>query len=248
MRRLLIMSWLALPLILILTHTLAGERLSRDDQRQQILASAQATMDPEQRAALLAEAASLQPAADAQLAIDRAAALSAAGDLSTAINLLQTALQQQTSRAPNDPLDPDSLALRHRLAEAHYHAAWLLRRDGANSEDWLSESEIARGHLRLLAEAGDQQAAKDLEMVIRFQRTDAAQFDPLALPKNCPNSSDNLAQRQRQQRQSRSQSPSDQDGEEDSDQPSENEDGRQELQESQARGAARNAFNPDSGW
>lgn len=111
---------------------------------------------------------------------------------------------------------PLSGEARSALGEAGYHAAWLMRREGATPDEWKPVAEGARQQFRLLAErakaSGNTNAdahKKNLESVIRLEQMDLSELMGLALPKKCPNCCNNLSQRAREQRLSKCQNKGD---------------------------------------
>src|SRR5262249_46618969 len=86
--------------------------------------------------------------------------------------------------------------IRANLASAEYYAGWLMRLEGAATEEWMAETESSRQHFRLLAEqaqsqrtAGPQTVAslatdhqKNLESVIRLELMDLSELKGLPLP------------------------------------------------------------------
>lgn len=97
---------------------------------------------------------------------------------------------------------------RNELAATSYHAAWLMRLDGATPEEWKVETERARQQYRLLAEnaAGDDAQAgafqRNLEATIKLEQMDLDTLLARPLPKKCPKNCRNLAQRKRRECQS----------------------------------------------
>lgn len=234
--------WLLLPVLAGLVHLLWGARLGQADELDRLHAAAAAAPDPAAAAVAWQELrqrhAEVHPddhagAAAATLAWVEAA--NAAGQLPEVIETLTDAVDAAGDASAQ-------AALRRRLATAHYHASWLLRQEGAEADEWLAEAEQARQHLRLLAQ-DDVDAARELETVIAFERTDASLLQGLPLPKSCPNNCDDLAKRRRQQRRSRCNEPKDKD-DKDKDQ---EKDARQQLREQQQQGATMQALDTEAG-
>lgn len=96
---------------------------------------------------------------------------------------------------------------RYELATASYHAAWIMRLEGATAEEWKPEAEAARQHFRLLAETTTETPAagesntfeRSVEATIRLEQMDLSELRAKALPKNCPNCKNGLCQKKRKQ-------------------------------------------------
>jgi hypothetical protein len=96
------------------------------------------------------------------------------------------------------------------LASAQYYAGWLMRLEGAPSEEWLQPVENARQNFRLLAEeTKDARTARDyeknLEAAIRLARMDLSELQGMPLPKFCSGCK-NVSQKCRSQCQSKAES------------------------------------------
>lgn len=96
---------------------------------------------------------------------------------------------------------------RSTLASGAYYAAWVMRLEGASSDEWKPVAERARQGFRLLAEraaeanhpeAGAHQ--RNLESAIRLEQMDLTELVALPLPKQCSCCGKNLSQRCREQR------------------------------------------------
>jgi hypothetical protein len=224
MRTLLFFTWLAIPVAALAWHFGPGQKYLAGDTAARHLARAEqaaAEQDWTTAAAAYTEALATLPAEERpqqrRLRLAGAAARIQAGDLpegQSELEGLLAELEAPPADAQASPPDPELLAaVRHELASSSYHAAWLLRLEGAGPEEWLPECEQARQQFRLLAEAreaagGDAEAMKrNLESAIRLERMDLATLLAAPKPKDCPNCK-NLGQRKRKQSQSRSQAQS----------------------------------------
>lgn len=233
MRKLLLVLWLIVPAILIAWHYGPGQReLLLDDaaaahRRAQAAAAAEdwatAASASGDALALLAKAEALTrqtadaaehgsatgepaPAASisplvAELTVEQARARMRSGELLEGMAQLQDLLVQT---GDNPALSATREQARHELASGNYHAAWLMRLEGAASDEWQISAEVARQEFRLLAETGSpaitSAAARNLEATIRLQRMDLDELKALPLPKNCKCNGKNLSQRCRNQR------------------------------------------------
>ena len=54
--------------------------------------------------------------------------------------------------------------IRATLGAFHYYAAWLMRLEGASTEEWTEQVEQSRQHYRLLAESSQAAATKGLPL------------------------------------------------------------------------------------
>jgi len=109
----------------------------------------------------------------------------------------------------DDQTDSSLLATaRHALATSCYYAAWIMRLEGAEADEWLQEAESARQQFRLLAESSEseqqqQAAAENLEATIRLEQMDLRTLMARPLPKNCCSNCNSLCQKKRKQLASR---------------------------------------------
>src|SRR5688572_23886717 len=203
--------WLLVPVVLLAYHFGPGQsRLAMD------------------RAALkIAQARALEAKEDWQAANEAwSAALAATPHAKTAarlqLQLAQARTRMYTGELPEAMEDMDKLLteaqrngadksfqqeVRGTLASAQYYAGWLMRLEGAPSEEWLQPVESARQNLRLLAEeTQDVKTAKDfeknLEATIRLARMDLSELQGMPLPKFCSGCK-NVSQKCRSQCQSK---------------------------------------------
>jgi tetratricopeptide (TPR) repeat protein len=186
--------WLLVPVVLLAYHFGPGQsRLAMDRAGRKI-----------------AEARALEAKEDWQAAFEAWSAALAATPQDKTIARLQLQLAQARTRMytgelPEAMEDMDKLLteaqrigadkkfeheVRGTLASAQYYAGWLMRLEGAPSEEWLQPVESARQNFRLLAEeTKDVKAAKDyeknLEATIRLARMDLSELQGMPLPKFC---------------------------------------------------------------
>ncbi len=214
MKKIFALAWLLLPVPFLAWHYGPGQaQLARDRAAEQIRATraAAARCDWDRAAALYAEAADSLPEEDTtrrrRLRLAEAQCRIRAGGMIEGQEQLEELLVDVERDGDSDPAL--TAAARHELATASYHAAWLMRLEGAAADEWKPESERARQQFRLLAEqadeAGEQRVEgfrKNLEATIRLENMDLSVLKAKPLPKNCP-SCKNLSQRKRKQCQSR---------------------------------------------
>jgi hypothetical protein len=246
MRTLFFVTWLAIPVAALAWHFGPGQKQLASDTAAHHLRNAEAAADAGDwptAAKAYAEAWTTLPEderpAQQRLRLALATARIQAGDLPEGQSELEGMLSELES--PRDAARPDAellAAVRHELASASYHTAWLLRLEGASADEWLPECEQARQQFRLLAEDGRDAGAADamkrnLEAAIRLERMDLTTLLATPKPKNCPNCK-NLAQRKRKQDQSRSASNSKSDSKGDPQQDPQKQDARKSIKSNNA--------------
>jgi hypothetical protein len=215
-RKIIILLWCAVPLLAIAWHYGPGQTALARDHAASHLNSARAFAaqeDYEQSlqnfAATLADLPAEDPAR-APIELEQAVVTAASGDLLLGIEQMSDLLKRLADQGQgNETL---ARATRSELGEAHYHAAWLMRLEGASTDEWTAEADAARQHFRLLTETAsdasdEEMSAKNLESVIRLQRLDLNELMGLPLPKKCSGNCQNLSQKKRQQRESRNDKP-----------------------------------------
>lgn len=198
-RRLLFLAWLLVPIACIAWHYGPGQaELARDLAGEHVVAGR------------YVEAISSLPENDDdtrnRLLLKQAKARIQKGEMIEGQEQLQKLLADLESRDQSST--PLAAGVRHELATASYHTAWLMRLEGATPQEWKPESERARQQFRLLAELHgdddpDRRFQKNLEATIRLEQMDLDVLKAKPLPKNCPNCCKNLSQRKRKQCQSR---------------------------------------------
>lgn len=243
-KKLLTAAWLLLPVVLLAYHYGPGQAgLSRDLAAKALGAARQAEAKEEwaDAAAHYADALAALPEADAarrlRLRLAQANARLMAGELPEAKADLEGLLADVQRGNLGPALEAE---VRSGLASAQYYAGWLMRVEGAATDEWMAETESARQHFRLLAEqasggqlAGTGQAAdyqKNLEAVVRLQRMDLSELKGLPLPKQCKNCS-NCSSKCRQQRASACKNPGE----------SKSEDAREKIAKEKQAGAGKSS-------
>ena len=216
LRRITVLAWCAVPLIAIAWHYGPGQpALARDVAAAQLITARSAAERADHATAGQAFAAALtalppdDPARPA-IELEQAMVTAASGALLEGMDQMSELLKRLAERGEGD--GALARATRSELGEAHYHAAWLMRLEGASTEEWTAEADAARQQFRLLTEtahdAGEAEAsAKNLESAVRLQRLDLSELKGLPLPKKCSGNCQSLSQKKRKQRESRSDSP-----------------------------------------
>jgi hypothetical protein len=211
-KKLLLIFWSLVPILVVAFHYGPGQnRIARDQVAEKIKAAQNAELQQDWPAAVAAyaDALSLLPAdqksARCKLQLAHANARMFAGQLPEAMVEMEGLLTEMIK----DKAAPAQIReVRGTLASAQYYAGWLMRLEGATTEEWLAETEQSRQHFRLLAEETAQDRTtstgyqKNLEAVIRLERMDLSELQALPLPKQCQGCK-NCSQKCRSQRESK---------------------------------------------
>ena len=215
-RSLLVWIWLIIPALAAAFHFGPGQAALGRDRAAEFLSAARRAETDEQWAAAVA---AYDRAIDAVPATGptrsrlwilqaRSEARIHAGDLPEAIEDFRDLLAKAQESGAGAELEA---SLRESLASAHYHAAWLMRLEGAERSEWTAQSDEARQHFRWLAENAPAGSAgvreghlKNLEATLRLAQMDLSELQGLPLPKKCSNCS-NCSQKCRSQKESRQQ-------------------------------------------
>jgi hypothetical protein len=209
MRRLLLATWLLMPVGALAYHFGPGQdRLQADDAAAALARGRAAVAEALAVTAQEGEDAAKQHWARAEEAFGEALELLPKERATEARTILleRAKAQMFVSQLPEarrtlgalveelaaDPsADPAQLAdARSALANAQYYTTWLMRLEGAPREEWEPEIESSRQTYKLLAEqaasAGEVQVAslaqENLEASIRLARMDLAELQGLPLP------------------------------------------------------------------
>ena len=197
LRRILVVVWLLIPTGLLAYHFGPGQHRKAADQVQHHLSIAKSLEGHER----WAEAVKAYEAAIAALPADEtktrnklrlahAKAQMRTGDLPEAMESLETLLAE-VEKAGDQP--ETAREVRGTQAAFRYYAAWLMRLEGASSEEWTEQVDQSRQHYRLLAEQatskGEPKLAeayeKNLEAAVRLARMDLSELKANPLPKEC---------------------------------------------------------------
>jgi len=203
--------WLLVPVALLAYHFGPGQSRLAQDRAARKIAEARALEAKEdwQAAyevwgAALAATPQDKTAARLQLQLAQARTRMYTGELPEAMEDMDKLLTEAQRSGADKKMQQE---IRSTLATAQYYAGWLMRLEGAPSEEWLQPVESARQNFRLLAEeAKDSKAAKDfeknLEATIRLARMDLSELQGMPLPKFCSGCK-NVSQKCRSQCQSK---------------------------------------------
>ena len=241
-KRLLIGVWLLIPIVLLAVHYGPGQRGIARDRAAEQLALAQAAEKAEAWTDAMqhyADALAALPSTDArqryQIRLAAAKARMYSGELPEAKADMEGLLADAQKSGADAELVRE---IRSNLASAEYYAGWLMRLEGATTEEWMAETESSRQHFRLLAEQTQSQPTaslaadyqKNLEAVIRLELMDLSELKGLPLPKQCKNCS-NCSSKCRKQRESACKNPGN----------SKSEDAREKIAKEKQQGAGKSS-------
>jgi hypothetical protein len=182
MKRLALFLWLLLPLPVIVWHYGSGQKwLARDDahsliQRAQRLESDRKWSDAE---TLYREAMDrvrqTEPRLRTQLDLALVRTRYRQGGAVDAIDGIDALVTDPKFASQPVELQREARELAGRI---HYHAAWVMRLEGAQKELWMEEAELARQNFRTLTEEArstgtipySQLQQTNLESSVRLQR------------------------------------------------------------------------------
>jgi hypothetical protein len=194
MKRWLVLLWLLLPLPVLVWHFGPGQKWQARDRAQGLLRQAQrAETSRDWKAAeeLFREAGSKVRESEPRLATQLDMALARMryrqGGAVAAIDLIDRVIDDRRFREQPEALQREARELAGRI---HYHAAWVMRLEGAQRDLWMEEAELARQNFRLLAEdslaAGrvpySQLQQTNLESAVRLQRLSLTELMARRLP------------------------------------------------------------------
>jgi hypothetical protein len=217
-KKLLIALWLLVPVVLLAIHYGPGQKSLARDKAARKIALAQAAEKSEgwaQAVEFYSQALAELPADNLaqryQLRLAQAKARVMTGELPEAKADLDGLLADMLKNSADSALTRE---VRAELAGTEYYAGWLMRLEGAATEEWMAETESSRQHFRLLAEQSRKQSdarlatnfQKNLEAVIRLELMDLSELKGLPLPKQCKNCS-NCSSKCRKQRESNCKKP-----------------------------------------
>lgn len=194
MKRWCLLLWLLLPLPVVVWHFGPGQKWLGRDQAHGLIQQAQQAergKDWAQAERLFREAlqraGSEDPLLKARLEIALMRLRYRQGGAVEAIDL--------ADRLTADPKLADLPAevqreARELAGRIHYHAAWVLRLEGARRELWMEEAELARQNFRLLSEEGFARAEAvyatqqqtNLESAVRLERLSLVELMGRPLP------------------------------------------------------------------
>ena len=195
MRKLVLVAWLMLPVLVGFYHAGPGQEKALLDNIDKTLADAQQYAADQKWAAAetkYEEALSLLPADKIhearRIRLERAKAQMLNKKLPVAHQELKALVEEMKEDKQTDPILLDEA--RATLANAQYYMTWLMRLEGQPRQRWEPEIEASRQTFRLLAEQSQQaddadsgqKHREDLESAISLARMDLSDLQGLPLP------------------------------------------------------------------
>jgi len=194
MKKFLLFLWLMLPLPVVVWHYGPGQKwLARDRAHTLIRTAEQFEAQKNWRDAepLFREAAGLVRGLDDSLQTRLDIALIRAryrqGGAVEAIDMADRLLNDPRFQRQPQALQDEARELASRI---HYHAAWVMRLEGAQKDLWMEEAELARQNFRMLSEqtlaagrtAYSHLQQTNLESAVRLQRMGLVELMAKPLP------------------------------------------------------------------
>lgn len=194
MKRWLLLLWLLVPLPVVVWHYGGGQEWLARDRAQSLVTQAQtaeAAKNWEEAGRLFHEAAAQVGNSDArlraQLELAQVRMRYRQGGAVEAIDGIDRLIADRRFADLPPELQREARELGGRI---HYHAAWVMRLEGAQRDLWMEEAELARQNFRMLTEqsldagrtnyAGLQQT--NLETAVRLQRMSLTELMGRPLP------------------------------------------------------------------
>lgn len=194
MKRWLLLLWLLLPLPVVVWHYGSGQKWLARDRAHALIQQAQRAETKNLWAdaeSLYQQAAGHVGTSDLQLKTQLDIALVRSryrqGSAVDAIDGIDRILADASFHRQPGPLQREARELAGRI---HYHAAWVMRLEGAQRDLWMEEAELGRQNFRLLTEssleAAQNQYAQlqqtNLEAAVRLQRMSLIELMGRPLP------------------------------------------------------------------
>jgi hypothetical protein len=194
MKRWLLLLWLLVPLPVVVWHYGPGQKWLARDRAQAMInrgQQAEAQKDWATAEGYFREAAALVGNSDDRLKMQLDVALVRTryrqGAAVDAIDGIDRILADASFHRQPAAQQREARELAGRI---HYHAAWVMRLEGAQRDLWLEEAELARQNFRLLTEASMAAGHEaysavqqtNLETAVRLQRMSLTELMARPLP------------------------------------------------------------------
>ena len=194
MKKLLLFLWLMMPLPVIVWHYGPGQKWLARDQAHALIQKAEqleAQKNWREAETLFREAAGkirgMDDSLQTQLDIALVRARYRQGSAVEAIDMADRLLNDPKFQRQPEPLQREARELASRI---HYHAAWVMRLEGAQKDLWMEEAELARQNFRMLSETTLATAQTNfsylqqtnLESAVRLQRMGLVELMAKPLP------------------------------------------------------------------
>jgi hypothetical protein len=193
-KRAFLFLWLLVPLPVLVWHYGPGQAWFARDQAHSLIQRAQ-KLEAEKKwgeaESLYREASAKvrndEPRVKTQLDLALVRQRYRQGGAVEAIDMIDGVLNQANFHKQPQELQREARELAGRI---HYHAAWVMRLEGAQKDLWMEEAELARQNFRLLSEetlsAGrasySQLQQTNLESSVRLQRMGLVELMAKPLP------------------------------------------------------------------
>ena len=196
MRRIAILAWLLVPVLVGAYHFGPGQQRLQLDEAARLLMQAKRSVQSEDWALAVKSyenALGLLPLTKVSQSQHVRLELAKARMMNHQLPVAHTELVRLVDELSQHE-NPESVALRDKarsaLANSQFYLTWLMRLEGAAMDEWEPHIEAARQHYKLLAESaaerGEQDlvttAQHDLEAAIRLARLELADLQGLPLP------------------------------------------------------------------
>jgi hypothetical protein len=194
MKRFALFLWLLLPLPIVVWHYGPGQKWLARDQAHVLIQSAQKFESQKNWAeaeSRFTEAANkvgnTDPRLKAQLDLALVRARYRQGGAVEAVDRIDSLINEPKFHSQPAELRREARELAGRI---HYHAAWVMRLEGAQKDLWMEEAELARQNFRMLSEetlaAGrtnySQLQQTNLESAVKLQRMGLVELMAKPLP------------------------------------------------------------------
>lgn len=216
MKKYLVLLWLLFPVPVLVFHYAKGRDLTELDVARDLVRRAESAEKAGDRVGaekLYREADAHIPAGRSDLKLRTTLAIIRAeawtGGVVTALDDAEKLLADESFASMPGDFRAEA---RETISRIHYHAAWVMRLEGANRELWMEEAESARqgyralveNHLEGASESRIRVAKEDLEAAVALQRLSYGALIARPLPEegkcmgNC-----NLSEKMNERRKSR---------------------------------------------
>jgi len=194
MNRWFLLSWLLLPLPLLVWHYGPGQKWLARDQAHVLVTRAQqaeARGNWQEADSLYREASAKAGSADPRLkARFELALVRTRYRMGSAVEALDMADRMLADPKFHEQPEEFQREARELAGRIHYYAAWVMRLEGAQRELWMEEAELARQNFRMLAEDGlaalrtndSHLQQTNLETAVRLQRMSLTELMARPLP------------------------------------------------------------------
>jgi hypothetical protein len=194
MKRFALFLWLLLPLPIVVWHYGPGQKWLARDQAHVLIQNAQRFESQKnwtEAESRFTEAANKIGTTDRRLKAQLDLALVRAryrqGGAVEAIDRIDSLINEPKFHSQPTELQREARELAGRI---HYHAAWVMRLEGAQKDLWMEEAELARQNFRMLSEetlaAGrtnySQLQQTNLESAVKLQRMGLVELMAKPLP------------------------------------------------------------------